>query len=136
MTCTCLGVPWNINGACPVHGDDWIGPTFTRKSIKEAHMGDTARGTWGSKELGAFVDAERRVRYMKQATDFVATINQRATSDFADEITNHPGFTNAPQEWQAIAQMFYILGYSKGSLTTSLEINKLLEKTIKENHER
>lgn len=95
-------------------------------------MGDTARGTFTSKELGAFINDQKRAKYQRQAAEFVATINAKATSDFGDEIAADPTFGNMTQEQQAIAQMFFVLGYVKGSLTTSLELNKLIDKTIKE----
>ena len=86
-------------------------------------MGDTATGTWTSRELGTFIGNQK-------AAEFVATINSRAASDFGEEIASDPVFGDMKPEQKSIAQMFYVLGYAKGSLTTALEINKMLAAAI------
>jgi hypothetical protein len=87
-------------------------------------MGDTATGTWGSRELGAHIDREKAAKRLLEAAEYVATIDAKATSDFADEIATMPSFTNCTQELQAVAQQFYKLGYTRASM-------KLVQKTIK-----
>ena len=95
-------------------------------------MGDTANGTWTSKELGAFIDKERRKPAKQALADWAATIGTHAASDFADEIAHLNIFKNAAPSHQAIAQMFFILGYEKGSLATAMLINKMIDEKLKE----
>ena len=87
-------------------------------------MGDTANGTWTSRELGAHIDREKAIKRLQEAAEYVATIDAKATSEFADEIAALPAFIRCSQELQAVAQQFYKLGYIRASV-------KLVTESIK-----